>query len=295
MFFFKFAYLILITLLAFNCKSGAWRLHNPNPTTEGEKQTVVGFGHYRFGSVTKYLLGNAPEVDSTFTLVEVVSVDDKNKRIVIGKPFEIQEFVKGNKEGELEVFWGNAINNVTSIDDCISAKKRGENVCNLTKSIIVSHFDSFLFLDPKKQYAISRVHWIESCGGKGCRRTISWPINIYESFKVLPIRGKAGTVNFQGIYKFELKQISAENKSECFEEFQNKVVDYCDSENRKLVIAKVDSLPNEGYEYIKEAYYEDGKVSSKNSEIKYLKNLIQIQNNGYWKEKAEERLTAIGK
>lgn len=290
----KTAYIIPIVFLISNCTSGAWRLHNPKTSAEGEKQTVVGFGHFRIGSVTQYLLGDSPELDSTFSLIEVVSVDDKNKKIITGKPFEQQEFIKGNKEDKLEVFWGNTINNATSVDDCISAKKRGDSVCNMTKSIIKSHFDSFLFLDPNKQYVIKSMHWTEYCGN-GCRKAINWPMNLYESYKALPIQGKAGAVNFQGIYKIELKQVLSEDENACLEEFQNTKINFCDSKRRKLIITKVDDLPKEGYENVKEAFYEEAKVNPKNAEIKYLKNLIQIQNNGYWKEKAEARLAAIGK
>jgi hypothetical protein len=90
--------------------------------------------------------------------------------------------------------------------------------------------------------------------GKNCIRTITCPFDIYESFKKIPIQITSANIQFLGIQQIDFMKAS-ENEIGC---------------------------------------YENNKVEPKNAELKFLRDFIDVQKEGYWRIKAEERLAALG-
>jgi hypothetical protein len=63
---------------------------------------------------------------------------------------------------------------------------------------------------------------------------------------------------------------------------------------KPIFIQGEDSIKTEVISYLAESYYFAQRVEPKYAELKFLRDFIDVQKEGYWKIKAEERLAALG-
>ncbi len=138
--------------------------------------------------------------------------------------------------------------------------------------------DSYhVLLDKAKQnYILSEIGWTEVCGNN-CVLKFHANLNPNESKSTLPLEGKPGEIRFLGVYYL---QLSPQGKLK--NEFQGKLEE------------GYSHFADDSLENFKEHLFENPKdISQKSAETKFLKSLIRLQKEGYWKDKAEERLNSI--
>ncbi len=265
--------LTVIFFFIFNCEPKNYRIHNPATPLESEKQAIVGFGCYR---LTSGLFGKGAEIGPRITLVEVISVDDKNKKLVTA-PFEY--------ENPSEV-------------------KEGSETIYYTNKITMKNFYVMLLLDAKKKYAIQSITWTESCGQK-CTYSVTKNFTLYDSFKALPIQAKANEINFRGVHQVSIVETSDDDPDGLNDpttelgEILKKTFSSYKKKKAILNIAEEEITKNELDELKKDFYdqkiFYKGKLEPKWAEEKFLKEFIVNQKDGYWKVKAEAKLAKMSK
>ncbi|WP_167884300.1 hypothetical protein, partial [Leptospira ilyithenensis] len=130
----------------------------------------------------------------------------------------------------------------------------------------------------KQNYILSEIGWTEICGNN-CVLKFHANLNPNESKSALPLEGKPGEIRFLGIYYLHL---SPQGKLK--NEFQGKLEE------------GYSRFADDSLESFKEHLFENPEdTSQKSAEIKFLKSFIQSQKEGYWKDKAEEKLNLIMK
>ncbi|BDA80829.1 hypothetical protein LPTSP3_g37590 [Leptospira kobayashii] len=130
----------------------------------------------------------------------------------------------------------------------------------------------------KQSYILSEIGWTEVCGNN-CVLKFHANLNPNESQSALPLEGKPGEIRFLGVYYLHL---SPQGKLK--NEFQGKLEE------------GYSQFADDSLESFKEHLFENPQdISPKSAEIKFLKSFIRLQKEGYWKDKAEEKLNSITK
>lgn len=266
---------ILLFLLA--CTAKDVRLADPTTLEESAKQGVVAFGFYKImqdrfdlNIGPGYLLrtarkaasgekdafdepgsGLAAEVNITPSFVEVISIDDRNK-----------------KAETVALKFNEPVPTQTSKNNFL-----------LTNFISPKYFHA-IHLNSEKKYAIDSLKWIIYCG-KYCTETVTCNFDAYKSFKSNPIQATAGDIKFLGLHRINTEK-PIENERYSF---------VCNIKNAQSTeeIAIKYNLKN-----VIETFYLGQQVEAKYAELKFLRDFIDVQKEGYWKIKAEERLAALG-
>jgi hypothetical protein len=265
-FFANSIYFIICIFFILNCESRKVRLHNPSNLENGNRQSIIAFGHYRLESG---IFGKIGSTDSILTLVEVISVNDNNKS-VITSPFIPEEPIKVEQGSDIVYF-----NNV----------------------IIENGYYTLLLLDTNKKYAIQKLDWYVNCG-QGCQRSYSLNFDIYDSFKTLPIQSKPGEINFLGIKQIKIVDSNEENSNEkekinndSMSSFIKKITPQF---NRKAVLSDGEpDIIKEELDNVKKLFYEENSYDKISAERNFLKKFIVRQKEGYWKDKAEIKLSQL--
>ncbi|HRG44910.1 MAG TPA: hypothetical protein PLX69_04335 [Leptospiraceae bacterium] len=270
-------YLFFIILSFLNCTAKDVRLANPATPEEGAKQGVVAFGFYKImqdpfdlNIGPGYLLrtarkaasgekdafdepgsGLAAEVNITPSFVEIISIDDKNKKAETVA-------LKFNEPVPIE-----ASNTNFFLTNFISPK-----------NFHVIHLNS------ERKYAIDSLKWIIHCGNY-CTETITCNLDVYKSFKSNPIQATTGGIKFFGLHKINIEKQS-ENERYSF---------VCNINN---ALSTEEMAIKYKLKNVIEAFYLGQQIEAKYAEIKFLRDFIDVQKEGYWRIKAEERLAALG-
>jgi hypothetical protein len=250
-------YFFSILLCFLDCTAKDVRLANPATPEEGAKQGVVAFGIYRVfkgSDLLKKLTFEKRAARDFLNIVEVTSVNDVNRTATF-------------------------LNKPVVNDDSDFSQ---------TKKVNLNLFYRIIIPDSNKKYAIESLTYIDSCG-KNCIRTITCPFDIYESFKKIPIQITSANIQFLGIQQIDFMKAS-ENEIGCYE--NNKEIKK--GGFKPIFIQGEDSIKTEVISYLAESYYFAQRVEPKNAELKFLRDFIDIQKEGDWKIKAEERLAALG-
>ncbi|WP_411821461.1 hypothetical protein [Leptospira sp. 'Mane'] len=126
------------------------------------------------------------------------------------------------------------------------------------------------------RYILSEIAWTEVCGNN-CVLKFHANLNPEESKLALPLEGKPGEIRFLGVFYLHLSpQGNLKN------DFKGKLEEgYSQFEDDSLESFKPHIFEN------------PQNISLKSSEIKFLKSFVQLQKDGYWKNKAEEKLNAL--
>lgn len=156
-----------------------------------------------------------------------------------------------------------------------------------TKIKKVKEIIAFLVPDLKQKYVLSSISWSERCG-KYCTRNITCTIDPEFSFKSIPIQAKQGQINFIGIYKIDFR-IATDGNSSCYDDHRDmhfKVM--------PILTGGEPTILKEVISNLSEEFYFGQQVEPIYAEIKFLRDLIEVQRDGYWKLRAEERLNVLG-
>ena len=264
-------YFFSILLCFQDCTAKDVRLANPATPEEGAKQGVVAFGIYFCATDDGYL--KFPEMDSQFsgeirdiTLVQVISIDHKNK-ILDTIPVKLKDEFIANRDLH---------SNLVSNDG------------NAIHTILVQ--------DTKKKYAIEsfRSYVPIETGYQNKRRyqLLTCPLNVYESFKALPIQANAGEVKFLGIFNNGDGLVKPNPNSPLCN-----ITNYrsLESDGWRTSITRGDkSTSKHKLDGLETLFFLGSEIDPKNAELKFLRDFIDVQKEGYWRIKAEERLAALG-
>jgi hypothetical protein len=262
-------YFISIVLFIFHCETPITRLADPVTSEDSAKQGIVAFGIYFCTIDDGYL--NFSELRfqrpciaiRDITIVEIVSIDHKNKKIVT-----LPSTLK---------------------DDFVDIKNRRARYFTDANEI-----HTILLQDVNKKYAIESFRILVSViPGSNKKYILRCPLNVYESFKALPIQANAKEIKFQGIFNNGDGLIRPNPESPiCSIDDGFRILE---SDGWRTSIVKGDSFVSKhDLSYFEEIYYLGKKVEPKNAELKFLRDFIDVQKEGYWKLKAEERLAALG-
>ena len=265
----RIVYFFSILLFFLDCTAKDVRLADPTTPEESAKQGVVAFGIYFCtiddGSITfpelRFLRPCIAIRD--ITLVEIVSIDHKNKK-VIALPSTLK-------------------------DDFIDIKNRRARYFTDANEI-----HTILLQDVNKKYAIESFRILVSAiPGSNRKYILRCPLNVYESFKALPIQGSAEEIKFQGIFNNGDGLIRSNPKSPiCSIDDGFRILE---SDGWRTSIVRGDSFVSKhDLWYFEEIFYLGKKADHKNAELKFLRDFIDVQKEGYWRIKAEERLAALG-
>lgn len=250
------------------CSAKNIKLYNPANQIDARKQSVIGFGLFR--RVPSLLFSDSAMSFgiSNIELSEVVSVDDKNKKVattlfIPEKPIEV-------KEGDKKVYYGQTPN--------------------------LENYFTLLIRDVNKKYCISKITWTESrtysCG-PGCQRTQTiifnrYP-NPYQSFKALPIQSEPGKIVFKGITEMQDADTTEEDPETAPYKFYDLIL--FKKKWKKTVLN-----PTSDFELknLKKYYFlnkEDTDPSS--AKKRFFTSIIERQGSGYWKEEATKELAKL--
>lgn len=257
---------ILLFLLA--CSAKDVRLADPTTPEESAKQGVVAFGIYFYGDgddtypLVTGIHGYAPIVD--VSLVEVTIVDHKNGQIET-LPFLGKKFLKSTNGDNNEIFLSNYLR------------------------VNVNPIHAFILPDLRKNYSINGVSfWVLSYLGR--RSKLFCPLNVRDSYKTLPLKPMAGKITFLGFFKLN-GTLATNDDGSCSAETHGGFI----SGSSKPVLKKSEELEIiNRVDAHAEFFYLEKKVEPKYAELKFLRDFIDVQKEGYWKIKAEERLAALG-
>ncbi|EOQ98335.1 hypothetical protein LEP1GSC195_0646 [Leptospira wolbachii serovar Codice str. CDC] len=251
--------LLLITLfLNFTCAADV-RLLNPIDSNEAKNQTLVGF-----------------------IILDDLNNDAQDASAMILKVHPILST-------EMVIFdWQSK----TPVENLSNAKKPmvtveedGEKV-SYTNQLVTS--TPTFILDSRKDHYLGYMQWERFCNH--CSKPTSYRINLepQKSFSTLKIKGKPGEIVFLGIYRVSVTK----------EDFNiNQILT---NQARKLDYVFERISPNSPFwqkdfrdYYIWSKFEKEYGYNERSAEIKFLKNIINGQQKGYWKEKAEKRLSEL--
>lgn len=267
--------LLLLSSLFYCVTQKNVRLADPATPEESAKQGIVAFGIYFCAIDDGYL--KFPEVDfyircmeiRDITLVEIISIDHKNKKVETIPSTLKDEFIldRDNRPNYLLSREYNAIHTI------------------LLKNI-------------EKRYAIESFHtYVSPRPGKKISPRLTCPLNVYESFKALPIQADAGEIKFLGIFNNGSGLIKPNPNSPLCRFNSNFNHDFriLESDGWRTSLSKGDRImPEHHSRYFERVYYLGRETKPENAELKFLRDFINVQKEGYWKIKAEERLAALG-
>jgi hypothetical protein len=250
----KAIYFISILFFLLNCSAKDVRLADPYIPINYSKQGLAAFGIYSFREwgFNKKKVGEPIKLFKV-QLAEITSIDEKNNKV---------ESTRLNLEN---IF--------------LNENDSPEKFNSLS---FVKNFNIIVLDDANKKYAIETFSYLKGQGRY--QKLITCKLNIYESFKSLPIQGEGKKINFLGIYHKGEADESAQNDSSCdYYEFKGKTISL--EINQELLI---------NHRNLTETFYLGQQVDPKYAEIKFLRDFIDVQKEGDWKIKAEERLAALG-
>lgn len=251
--------LFLILFLSLNCFSSEIRLQNPADSNDAKNQTLVGF------IILDDISDNAQEASnssinvhpilSTGMVIHDVQTKDRVESLLINqKPIET---VEANGE---KISYAHRIETLTPTFN----------------------------LDSRKDYYLGYMQWERFCNY--CSKPTTYKINFepQKSISTLKIKGKPGEIVFLGIYRVS---VTRENFN---------FSDFVSNKTKKIDYAFERILPNSPFwqkdlsEYgIWSRFDQENGYNERSAEIKFLKTIIELQQKGYWKEKAEKRLNEL--
>jgi hypothetical protein len=277
-------YFFSILLCFLDCTAKDVRLANPATPEEGAKQGVVAFGIYVYGdrpySLFRDWYGYAHVLD--VSLVEVTVVDNKKRRIET-LPFLKTEFLKATKDSSMDFYISNYLRVTVNP---IHTNEEFNIRNNLPDPINPIH--AFILPDSKKEYTLESVSFQINVDNRVSK--VICPLNQYDSITTLPLKPLAGKVTFLGLFRLTGTLATNEDGS-CSTNTRMGFM----SGNSKPILKKSDELEvtNKMKPYA-EWFNLENKVEPKNAELKFLRDFIDVQKEGYWRFKAEERLAALG-
>lgn len=256
-----------------NCTKEVVRVYNPVTEKDKKSYGIVAFGLYAYNQNHKPLMNLfSKDVGTVFAELgtygvkfsEVISKDEKTNTLNVS-PYPIEKPTMVEKVETTQYFEG--------------------------KIGYVSPFYLLLSLDPTKEYVITGVNYTYQiiCGQK-CRKTVirNFSIDPTKSFKVFPIKTKAGEITFGGILMGKVTKTTKDDPygiiddtPELSEIFSGNKV-FINIESGEDYIKGMDS------NYLRKLYY-SGEVNIKNAEKLFYENLIKAYPEGYWKTLAEKK------
>ncbi|BDA77153.1 hypothetical protein LPTSP3_g00830 [Leptospira kobayashii] len=259
----KYCYSIILLFTFLNCKSKDLRLYDPANNNEQKRHSIFAFGQYRF--YNKFLFGSTADLYGNFEIVEVISVDHEGKKLITSpvipeEPFEV-------KNGEDSVFLSNFIE--------------------------FDGYQTYLFINPEKKYALKNITYSMPCGSD-CTRNIQMKFNLYDSFKVFPITAKPGNFNFAGVFKITIEETTSDDPDGTIilspDPLYNAMMESLGKfkKQKAIIIPEDGTLKKENLKNAISALYSNPEsITLKSAEEKFYTEFIKKQKAGYWKEKAQ--------
>ncbi len=271
-------------LFLFHCTAKDIRLADPATPEESAKQGVVAFGVYVYGdrpySLFREWYGYAPVVD--VSLVEVTVVDNKNRKIET-LPFLKTEFLKSTNDSNTDFYVSNYLRvtvNPTHTNKELNIRN------NLPEPVNPIH--AFIRPNSKKEYTIESVSFEINFDNRMSK--VICPLNQYDSLTTLPLKPLAGKVTFLGLFRLTGTLASNEDGS-CS---TNTRVGFISGNSKPILNRSDESEVANRMKPYAEYFHLENKLDPKNAELKFLRGVINVQKEGYWRIKAEERLAVLG-
>ncbi|TGK81117.1 hypothetical protein EHQ19_15995 [Leptospira montravelensis] len=251
--------LFLPLFLNLSCNFADVRIQNPKDLTEAKNQTLVGF-----------------------VIVDDLNDDAQDASAMILKVYPI--YSKG-----MFLFDAQTNSPIESLSNekkpIVTVEEEGEKVS------YTNQFDSSTptyLLDSRKEHYLGYLYWDRFCNY--CSNPPRYKINFnpQKSISTLKIKGKPGEIVFLGFYKISVIRENFDIKD--FISNKTKNLDY----KFERISANSPFWEKDFKDYsIWSKFDRDHGFNERSAEIKFLKDIIANQKKGYWKEKAEQRLTEL--